>query len=355
MNRKLSFYTAGTLALLAFAGLTACGGMTQSTTSPRTYAAHGVSFRYPARWQRGTSATRVGCCQNQELWSVAVGLSGSNAFEAVDVTANRAGQVVTRQNLPPFTPSVVRWARGQFRQAHGELTAGPHAITVGGMPGLRFVGTAKIHGTAVQLTLVSAFNGGTEYDITCSSTPAKARAVQRACAQVLRTFKVGKLFRVGAALVYRAHGVSFNYPPSWLEGTVPGLSAGCGRCKSWATGVGLSLVNAVDVIATGNQPRVTRTNLPGFTRFVTRHERRRFRQSGGRLLEGPRAITVGGMPGLSYRGTGNISGTAVKATAVVVVNGTTNYEISSVFTPSKAHAVQWAFAQVLRTFKVTQP
>src|SRR6266851_2322318 len=324
MSHKPNLVTAGTLALLAFSGLTACASMTQGTSSPRTYAAHGVSFRYPRAWSAGRPGPWVGCCRRRKLWSTAVG-SGGNAVDAVDVTANRARAVVTKQNLPVITPYMARDTRGQFRQEHGELTGGPHAITVGGMPSVRFAGTAKTHGTAEKLTLVIAFNGRTEYDIACSSTLANSRAVQQACAQVLRTFKVSKLFTAGTALVYSAHGVSFHYPPSWSEGAVAGVPAGCGRCKSWATAVGLDQFNGIQVIAHGHQPRVTRKNLPGFTRFVTRHERQEFMQNGGRLLAGPRAITVGGMPGLRYRGTGNHLGTAAKGTVTVVVNGTTDY------------------------------
>lgn len=299
----------------------------------------------------------MGCCRSRELWSAAVGPSGGNAVDSVVVTASRLVLVVTRQNVlsPAFMPGVVRATRGQFRQVHGELLAGPRAIAVGGMPALRFAGTAKLHATAAKVTLVTAFDGRTEYDITCSSTPARAKAVQQACAQVIRTFKVSNLFRAGAAINYRAHGVLFDYPPSWIRGGVPGVPAGCDGCKSWATSVALDRLNAVDVIATGHQPRVTRKNLPQAKPYVTRAERRRFGQEGGRLLAGPQAITVGGMPGLLYRGTETFYGTAVKSTVAVVFRGPTIYEISCAFTPSKARGVNRAYTEVLRTFKVTQP
>jgi hypothetical protein len=62
---------------------------------------------------------------------------------------------------------------------------------------------------------------------------------------------------------------------------------------------------------------------------------------------------VGGCGDDGAHHTGNLSGTAVKATAVVVVIGTTSYEISCTFTPSKARAVHQACAEVLRTFKVS--
>ena len=238
MNHKTNFFAAGTLALLEFSGLTACGGGTQGTSSPGTYATHGVSFHYPRGWHRGAPAR---CCRGRQLWSVGVGL---DRVDSVDVTASQSGEAVTRQNLRLLLPFVVRQARGFLRQAHGELIGGPHAITVGGMPGLRFGGTAKFHGTAVKATLVTVFNGKTVYGISCRFAPAKARAVQQACAQVLRTFKVVKLFRAGTALVYRAHGVSFDYPPSWAEGPPP-RSFGCRRCELWAADVAVDAVNAV--------------------------------------------------------------------------------------------------------------
>ena len=341
------FFTAGTLALLALSGLTACGGGTQGTTGQGTYAAHGVSFRYPARWHRGTDTAgfRVCCRSGGRLWSVGVGLDRDNG---VDVTASRLRVIVTRQNLPALTPTLVRQERGQFRRRlHGELIAGPQAITVGGMPGLRFAGTGNVYGPAEKVTLVLATNGRTGYAISCTSTPAKARAVQQACAQVVRTFKVAKLFTAGTALVFRKYGVSFDYPPAWVEG----ITGSCGGCKSVATGVALDRVSGIQVIINRHESRVNRTDLRQATPFVTRSVRRQFRQSGGSLLAGPQAVTVGGMPGLRYWGTG----TGIKLELAWVFNGTTNYAITCASTPSKARAVERACAEVLRTFKATRP
>jgi hypothetical protein len=67
-----------------------------------------------------------------------------------------------------------------------------------------------MHATVAKVTVASALDGKTEYNITCSSTPARAKAVRQACPQVLRTFKVSNLFKAAAALNYRAHGVSFD-------------------------------------------------------------------------------------------------------------------------------------------------
>ena len=222
------------------------------------------------------------------------------------------------------------------------------------MPSLRFAGTAKIHGTAAKITLVRAYNGSTEYTIACSSTPAKARAIQQACGQVLRTFKVSKLFTAGTALVYRKPGVSFDYPPTFAE-TRQGSHFGCRRCVLWRAAVGLDRVNTVDVTANLENTAVTRQNLPEAKPYVTRLIRRVFGHFGGRMLAGPQAIMVGGMPGLRYRGIGYVYGAAVKATFVVVFNGTTIYTISCTSTPVQARSVDRACAEVLRTFKVTRP
>jgi hypothetical protein len=324
--------------------------MTQSTTSLRTYAAHGVSFRYPARWQRGTPGATLGK-PGHRLWSVAVGL---NTINSVDVTALPLKVVVTRQNLPLLTAGVVHAVRGQFRHLHGELVAGPHAISVGGMPGLRFAGTLKIHGAAGHLTLVTAFNGRTDYAVACTSTPAKARAVRQACAQVLRTFKVSKLFTAGTALVYRAHGVSFDYPSAWIEGPPWGPSAGCRGCLLWATAVAPDPFNGVNVNAYRQSVLVTRKNFPAVARRETQGQRRLIRHFGGRLVAGPHALTVGGMPGLAYLATAKLYGAAFHLTVVVVFNGTTSYTITCTSTRAKARAVHRGCAQVLRTFKATR-
>ena len=142
--------------------------------------------------------------------------------------------------------------------------------------------------------------------------------------------------------------------PRGLKAPLP-RSFGCRRCELWAADVAVDAVNAVDVEANRENIAVTRRNLQQAKPYVTRAERRFFRHFGGRLLAGPQAIKVGGMPGLLYRGTGNLFGTAVKVTEAAVFNGTTLYAITCASTPSKARVVQRACAQALRTFKVTRP
>ena len=58
------------------------------------------------------------------------------------------------------------------------------------MPALVYLGTGHLDGAAVKLTVFVVFKVPTNYTITCTSTPSKARAVNRAGGQVVNTFKV---------------------------------------------------------------------------------------------------------------------------------------------------------------------
>ena len=189
MSRKTSFFKAGILAPLAMVGLAACaasdGGGPGWSPGTGTYTGHRVSFHYPAGWQQTTPS---GCGSRCHLlWSTGVGFDPP---DSIYVDVYRIGTRVTAQNLPVFIPSATRAVRLGFTRSGDRLTAGPQTISVGGMPGLRFQGTQTNPVAKVTLTVV--FNGMTRYDFSCVYTPAKARAVQRGCAQVLRTFQVSR-------------------------------------------------------------------------------------------------------------------------------------------------------------------
>lgn len=147
------------LALLAVFGLAACdaanGGGPVWSPGTGTYAAHGVSFHYPAGWYQDTpggEACGRGC---QLLWTTGVGFDPP---DSIYIVARRIGTRVTAQNLPPLIPYVTRAARTGFRHAGDRLLAGPQAVTVGGMPGLRFQGSHDLGASREQaraLTLLS--------------------------------------------------------------------------------------------------------------------------------------------------------------------------------------------------------
>jgi hypothetical protein len=72
------------------------------------------------------------------------------------------------------------------------VQAGPQQITVGGLPALQFLGALTTGGIAIKVTLVFAFHGTTQYFLYCAHTRPGAGQMERACAQVMRTFKVSK-------------------------------------------------------------------------------------------------------------------------------------------------------------------
>jgi len=77
-------------------------------------------------------------------------------------------------------------------QAGDVLQAGPKKIMMGGLPGLE-VRTAgrSFTGTSVVVTRrIYAFDGAIGYLVACQYTRERAAEVERACDQVVRTFKV---------------------------------------------------------------------------------------------------------------------------------------------------------------------
>jgi hypothetical protein len=331
------------LVVLAVIGVTACGAA--SAGGAQTYRAHGVSFDYPASWREGSPGATVGCCNGDQLWSSAVGLDSA---DSIDVGANRSSPSITAENAGLAIPALDRSVRSFFGQAGGSLQAGPERITMGGMPGFRSRGSVGSNGSTSEITLVIAFNGTTDYWITCTHTAAKAVEVERACSQVVRTFKTSQAILVGGTQTYRAHGVSFDYPAGWLEGSAPVTS---GSAPLWATALGRGPAAWIDIRAsrTGLARPVTAANIGAITPAAERAVRRLLA-----IQAGPERITMGGMPGLRFRGETTQQRVSTEITLVIAFNGTTQYELACGHTQATAREVTRACAQVIRTFKLSK-
>lgn len=177
------------------AGLPACGA-----TSPArslTYRAHGISFGYPAGWQEqtGYTSTSAGAAK---LWGTAVG--PGTAHDLITVEAYPVSPPVTAQNINAVSPDL----EGALRHAGLAVQGTPHKITMAGMPGLRFRGTANVGGTRYPSVLVFAFNGTTEYEVDCQYTSGMAAEIERACDQVTDSFHVSTAAASGAAAPARS-------------------------------------------------------------------------------------------------------------------------------------------------------
>jgi uncharacterized RDD family membrane protein YckC len=156
----------------------------------KTYRGHGVSFEYPAGWQQASdihvTATAGG---GEDLWRTAVA-PGTDEVSQVRVEAYRIDTPVTAENLGEVKPEAATAVRELLEQLGGAVQSGPEELTVGGLPGLRFRGTATIEATPIELTVVFVIDHTTQYTITCGHTPETAAEVQRGCDQILRTFTV---------------------------------------------------------------------------------------------------------------------------------------------------------------------
>jgi Tol biopolymer transport system component/uncharacterized RDD family membrane protein YckC len=156
----------------------------------KTYQGHGVSFEYPAGWQQASeihvTATAGG---GEDLWRTAVA-PGTDEVSQVRVEAYRIDTPVTAENLAEVKPEAATAVRQLLEQLGGAVQSGPEELTVGGLPALRFRGTATIEATPIEVTVVFVIDHTTQYTITCGHTPETAAEIQRGCDQILRTFTV---------------------------------------------------------------------------------------------------------------------------------------------------------------------
>jgi uncharacterized RDD family membrane protein YckC len=154
----------------------------------KTYQGHGVSFEYPAGWQEASNID-IAAGGGNALWRTAVGV-GTDKVSSVRVEAYRLGTSVTAENLAEVKPEAATAVRQLLEQLSGAVQSGPEELTVGGLPGLRFRGTATINGTPIETTVIFVFDHTTQYFLGCQHTRDTAAEIQRGCDQVVRTFKV---------------------------------------------------------------------------------------------------------------------------------------------------------------------
>jgi uncharacterized RDD family membrane protein YckC len=171
-----------------------------------TYQGHGVLFEYPAGWQEASKVQQVAASGGgNELWGTAVAVgTGTHVVNMVTVSAYRVGTPVTAENLGDAKPAVTTVVRQLLKQLGGAVQSGPEELTMGGLPGLRYRGTATIDATPVASTLVFAFDQTTEYFLNCQATRARAAEIQRGCDQIVRTFKVTAPARATTAVTTSA-------------------------------------------------------------------------------------------------------------------------------------------------------
>jgi uncharacterized RDD family membrane protein YckC len=157
-----------------------------------------------------------------------------------------------------------------------------------------------------------------------------------------------------AAQTYHGHGVSFDYPAEWEEGT-RGTAAEVGTAEEiWEVAFGLDSTSYVSVTAYRMNMPVTAENLDATTAQLDEGVRELFEQLGGTVEAAPEEITVAGMPGLQFRGTGTLEGTPFESTLVFIFDGTTEYNLNCQATPGWAEDIERGCEQIMRTFTVDE-
>src|SRR5262249_20872207 len=276
---------AAAMAALVTFTVGACSVTVTATNTPapvstaggtQTYRAHGVSFDYPAGWQKEDLPAPAA---SGSLWRTRFG-PGTGA-DLIAVAAHRLSIPIGAGNLAAASSELEPMVRRSFAQKGGAMQAGPQQITVGGLPALRFQGTrTQQDGTVIGNTLVFVFNGTIEYAINCQHTRAHAGEVERACGQAMRTFKASRPPPPPTGTQsYRAHGVSFAYPAALREGPLTG-TVGNGP-RLWAASFALDTEDWMGIGADRLPAPVTAARLAAFPPAAGKAARRLFGQAGG--------------------------------------------------------------------------
>jgi hypothetical protein len=178
------------LVCLAFA---ACGGEGDDGGAAggggdKTFEGDGYSFTYPGEWDELEGEARFSQ-PGQQTTSVYFGpTEGANVL---GLDAGRVGVSITEANVDEITDQFAAELDQVFRQAQGRITEGPTRLTVGGLPALRFEGSALNPDDVRVLSQVTAvFDGVTQYFLNCQFTPERAEEMQRGCEQVVESFQV---------------------------------------------------------------------------------------------------------------------------------------------------------------------
>jgi len=182
--KRMPFLLALVLALGACAG----GGGAEEEAAPRTFEGHGVTFDYPAEWERIDDTTTSASAGNQ-IWNESYGLDATNL---VAVSLYTIGAKITPKNINGFEGEITAAIKGVVEQAGGSLEGEPAALTVDGLPTLDYRATAitTVDDATVDSRIVLMFDGADEYFLNCQYSEQERRAVEDACDLVLDTFSV---------------------------------------------------------------------------------------------------------------------------------------------------------------------
>jgi hypothetical protein len=117
--------------------------------------------------------------------------------------------------------------------------------------------------------------------------------------------------------------------------------------------VGLDALNNVELQAYRlNQP-IDRDTLVQLQTEVSAAANQLAEALSGTVIDGPRPIEMGELPGFSIRIEGRYGEQPLTLVGVFLARGTTQYFLECQFTPDHANEIQLGCKQVMRTFRPT--
>ena len=149
---------------------------------------------------------------------------------------------------------------------------------------------------------------------------------------------------------FQAHGVTFEYPGGWQDTTDDFSVATTSGQAQWTAAVSAGTYDLVIVEAYSVNQEVTVDNLDDAEPQITTFFEQLFGQMDGALESGPADITLAGLPGLEYRGSGTSDGTPIESRIIVAFDGTTEYFINCQHTKQGSVEIGEGCDQIVSTF-----
>jgi len=155
----------------------------------------------------------------------------------------------------------------------------------------------------------------------------------------------------GSSQLYRAHGVAFDYPAGWQDQSGQMSSTSGGGPKLWDAAVGPGTPHDVIVV---EAYRVGRTVTAQNIKATARALESELRQEGLAVRGDVHKITMAGLPGVRFQGTGTVEGTPYVSILVFAFSSTTEYLVNCQYTAGMATQVRRACDQVTESFRVSR-
>jgi uncharacterized RDD family membrane protein YckC len=150
---------------------------------------------------------------------------------------------------------------------------------------------------------------------------------------------------------YECHNVHFEYPSSWsVLSDVRVVTSGN---LTFADVVGVNALNNVELQAYRLNRPIDQSTIDQAQPEVSAVANQLAQTISGTVVDGPRRIEVGGLPGFFIAIEGRYGERPLTLQGVFLARGTTQYFLECQFTPDHAREVQAGCEQVMRTFRPT--